>query len=1142
MKKMQFPLLWALLCFGLMNGTNVADAQTKQPAASKTKSIPVRDALKKITKDYGTRFVYDEDQLEGKTTSVNLDHSKNMPIEDVLKSVLYPSGLVFLYVKSNYYTVVPKDWIVKSQAAQTNGVTPSNQSSDNSNMPVANSQPVNTKRIIRGQVTEPDGKGIADITITAKGNKTIITTTDAGGNYAINLPEGATKLTFTSVGYEDQSIPIGNEDVINVYMKVKISALAEVVVIGYGEQKKTTLTGSVASVSGKELQESPGVNLTQLLGGKLPGLIAMNKSGQPGSDDATLYIRGLSTTGDNTPLIVIDGIPRASFSFIDVNDVESVSLLKDASAVAVYGSRAANGVILITTKRGVSGKTSFTYTGNVGIQKGIRLIPTLDSYNTALLWNEAWQNEGTFAPSTGGAKGYDDATLQIIKNQTNPDRYSNTDWYKQILGSTAMETQHNLSINGGGNKARYFVSAGYADQMGFYSANEFKRYNIRANLDANIADNLEFALNISARIGDVKNSSNGQLVQQAFMTPRIEPVQYTNGTYHYDVPWVGNAYLASIGQAGLSRTNTTTLENSMSLNYKLPFVKGLSVKGLVAFDKTFTFGKRFTQPYVSYILNDDNSYTARPVPSGGLASLTESYAQAQSLTAEASVKYSRIFNKHSVNALLLYTQTQNSGDNLGAARINFPSPILDQLAVGSTVGATNSGTGSQSARQGVVGRFGYAFDNKYIFDFSFRYDGSDVFPPGQRYGFFPSVSGAWRISEEKFFKEHMKFVDNLKLRASWGEAGNDRVGQFQYLNTYTIGAGAAFGGGPGAAAAQTLVPGILANNSFTWEKAVIQDIGLEATLWKGLLSMEADYFYKRTKDILATNAAIPVVIGGTLPSSNIATVDSRGFELMLSHQNTIGKVKYHISANVTFAANKVISYPDPASASDALKLTGKPVQLNALIGYLADGLYQSAGDITNGPTPLFTNVAPGDIKYVDVDKNGVLNASDKVIITNGNTPGMIYGINTGFSYAGFDFNAFFQGAGDTREYIYPVINNSFYAGYQTLYPFQLDRWTPGHTNATFPRVTVTRTNNQQTSSYWVRNADYLRLKTLELGYTLPAKITRLIRSGPVRIYLNGSNLFTISKLKIVDPELGNDGNANSYPLVEVFNAGLSIKF
>ncbi|MDB5210848.1 MAG: hypothetical protein JWQ30_1675, partial [Sediminibacterium sp.] len=333
-----------------------------------------------------------------------------------------------------------------------------------------------------------------------------------------------------------------------------------------------------------------------------------------------------------------------------------------------------------------------------------------------------------------------------------------------------------------------------------------------------------------------------------------------------------------------------------------------------------------------------------------------------------------------------------------------------------------------------------------------------------------------------------------------------------------------------------------ANNSFTWEKAVIQDIGLEATLWKGLLSMEADYFYKRTKDILATNTAIPAVIGGTLPSSNIATVDSRGFELMLSHQNTIGKVKYHISANVTFATNKVISYPDAPSASDALKLTGKPVQLNALTGYLADGLYQSAADITSGPTPLFANVAPGDIRYVDVDKNGKLDANDKVIISRGNTPGMIYGINTGFSYAGFDFNAFFQGAGDTREYIYAVVNNSFYAGGQTLYPFQMDRWTPEHTNATFPRVSVTRTNNQQVSSYWVRNADYLRLKTLELGYTLPAKITRLIRSGPVRVYLNGSNLFTISKLKIVDPELGNDANFNSYPLVEVFNAGLSIKF
>jgi len=967
------------------------------------------------------------------------------------------------------------------------------------------------------------------------------TTTDADGTYAIHIPAGATHVRFSSIGYEDQSLPIDNSELLNVSLKIKISALVENVVVGYGEHKKVTLTGSVASVSGKELQQSPGNNLAQSLGGRLPGLIALNRSGLPGGDDPTLLVRGLSTTGDNSPLIVIDGIPRTSFSYIDGNDVQSITILKDAAAIAVYGARAANGVILVTSKRGIAGRTTITYTANVGIQNGIGLIPTLDSYHTALLWNEAWQNEGTFAPNAGGAKGYDDATLQIIKNQSNPDRYSNTDWYKKVLDPTAVQTQHNISINGGGNKAKYFVSAGYSDQQGFYPASDFRHYNLRGNLDANVARNLDFALNISARLEDRQNP-NVTPVKNALMTPRIEPIQYSNGTYHYDVPWVGNSYLVSRGAGGYNHSTNNILENSMSLIYHIPSVPGLSVKGTVAFDKTFTFVKIFTRPYTSYILNDDNSYTARSVPASGLATLSESYSQSQSLTAEASISYYRRFKRHGVNALLLYTQTQNSGDSLAAARSNFPSAALDQLSVGSTVGATNAGIGRQNARKGLVGRLGYSFSSKYLFDFSFRYDGSDVFPLGQRYGFFPALSAGWRISEERFFKEHVQLVDNLKLRGSWGEAGNDRVGQFQYLSTYSIGAGASFGGGPSAAAAPILVPGVVANPSFTWEKAIIRDIGLEATLWKGLLSIEADYYYKRTKDILATNAAIPAVLGGTLPASNIATVDNRGFEISATLQRTIGKITYRLGGNATFARSKVVSYPDPVSTPAALKLTGKQVSPDAVTGYLANGLYQSQQEVTSGPTPLFANVAPGDIKYVDMDKNGVLNASDKVIVSRGITPGVMYGITAGASYKGLDLTLFFQGAGDTRVYIPSLINNSFYAGYQTLYPFQQDHWTSTNPKASFPRMSVTRTNNQQTSSFWVRNADYLRLKSVELSYTLPASLIRGLKSGPIRIYVNGSNLFTVTKEKIIDPELGYDQNVNSYPLVQVFNAGVNITF
>lgn len=1106
--------------------------------SSAEKTVPLADAFKKITKTFGTRFVYDRDAIKNKTTTYRLENLKGAQLEDVLKAILYPNELVFLYISPNYYTIVPRNR-VGAEAANAVGALPVAKAAASTAVPDTAVRRVSGsgKRMIRGQVTAADGKGIGSVTITSdKGNNAI---SDAAGYYTIAVNAGTQTLNFSSIGYESQTTFVANSDVQNLVLQSQINSLAEVVVVGYGEKKKVTLTGSVSTVSGKTLQQSPGTNLAQSIGGRLPGLVVANRSGLPGADDPTLLIRGLSTTGNNAPLIVIDGIVRSSFSYLDPSDIESISLLKDASAEAVFGARAANGVILVTSKRGLSGKTSITYTGNVGIQKGVRLVPTLDSYSTALLWNEAWKNEGAFNGTPGGLRGYDDATLDIIKNQTNTDRYSNTDWYKEIVGGTAPQTQHNISINGGGEKSRYFVSVGYANQAGFYSALDYKRYNVRANLDATLANNLEFSMSISGRQEERRNVNNSQIIRNALMTPRIEPIQYSNGTYRYNVPWVGNSFLESRGHSGYSNSSRTILENSAFLVYKAPFLQGLSFKGLVSFDKSVSLAKGFTRPYMTYILNDDNSFTPRPVPINGVASMGETYSQSQSITAEASASYNHSFGKHNVDGLILYTQTQNNSDILSGGRINFPSPVLDQLSMGSTTGLTNSGTGTRNARKGIVGRFGYSYNSKYLFDFSFRYDGSDIFPPHKRYGFFPAVSAGWRISEENFIRDNFSFINNLKLRASWGKAGNDRVGQFQYLTTYSIGNGAAFGG-INAGAAQYLRPGVIANTDFTWEKATIQNFGLEGTLWKGLLTFEADYFYKRTNDILAPNTAIPAVIGGSLPSSNVAVVDNRGFELTIGHQNTIKNVKYHINANLTTFSSKVISYPDPAGTLNALKLQGKPVAPDAVIGYMSRGLYQSAADVAAGPTPLFSNVTAGDIRFVDTDKNGVLNANDRVIISRGATPGFIYGLNMGASYKGFDIALFFQGAADTRVNLPSMVTNSFYAGYQLLYPYQQDRWTPSNPNATFPRLTTTSRNNQTITDYFVRNADYLRLKSLEIGFAFPKEWTKFLKSGPVRFYMNASNLFTISKMKIVDPETGNDVTA--YPLVKVFNAGVSIKF
>jgi len=1101
-------------------------------------SVPLRDALKKITKTFGTRFVYDRDEIANKTTTYDLTKIKGQSLEDVLKAVLYPQGLVFLYVKANYYTIVPK-----------NRVGDLNASRNEETRPIVSMTPERPTvrdlgRVdpsITGVVTDANGNRLAAVTVTTLPDKKASVTTSADGTYHITPTPATTRLQFSSIGYDTRSIPVNSPGATYVVMEVKVKGLEQVVVVGYGEQKKVTLTGSVSTVTGKELTEVPGANITQSLAGRLSGLIAYNRSGQPGADDATLLIRGLSTTGDNSPLIVIDGIPRSSFSRLDPNDIESISILKDASAIAVYGARAANGVILITTKRGFAGKTTIIYSVNVGDQKAVNLAKPLDSYHTALLWNQAWQNEGTFNPSLGGAKGFTDSALNLIKTGANPDRFSNTNWYDAVVGTNALQTQHNLSINGGSEKSRYFISAGYLDQNGFYPSANFKRYNIRANFDATIADNLDFSLSVAGRIQDRKAPYTSPM-SGALQTSPLEPIRYSNGTYHYDVPWVGNAYLVGQGAAGYSDATNNILENSMSLTYKIPKVEGLSIKGLVAFDKSFTFNKAFGKPYTTYVLNDDNSYSPRTnFPS---ANINESFYQAQSLTAEASASYLHTFNDHTIRGLLLYTQTQNYGDSLGAARTSFSSPVLDEINVGSTVGSTNSGTAGKNARKGVVGRFGYDFKSKYLFDFSFRYDGSDVFPPGHRYGFFPAFSGGWRISEEPFFKSHAPFVDNLKIRGSWGKAGNDRVGQFQYLSTYSIPTGVGYPfGGTSATAGQILNPGVIPNPNFTWEKAIMTNAGLEGSLWKGKLDFEADYFYKRTKDILVDRSfEVPSVVGGALPTENVGIVDNKGVEVSIGHHGAINKdFKYYIKGNLTYNRSKVVYYPEAASIAPALRKSGKPVSPDAVTGYLANGLYQSADEVTNGPTPLYANTKPGDIKYVDMNHNGKIDASDQVIISRGSTPGIIYGLSTGFTWKGFDMNLLFQGAADVRLYLSSLDSYSFYASDIVLFQYQTDNWTSTHTNASFPRLTVTSKNNQAVSSFWVRNSSYMRLKNAELGYTIPTAITRMAHIKELRFYINGSNLFTLSKIKhIVDPETG--VNATAYPLVKVFNAGATLRF
>ena len=521
---------------------------------------------------------------------------------------------------------------------------------------------------------------------------------------------------------------------------------------------------------------------------------------------------------------------------------------------------------------------------------------------------------------------------------------------------------------------------------------------------------------------------------------------------------------------------------------------------------------------------------------------------------EGSVNYAGAFGKHHVTGLLLYTQTEASGDNFTAQRANFVSGSLPQLSLGDPSQSTNGGSGTTSARQGVVGRFTYDYDARYLMAFDFRDDGSDIFPPGHRFGFFPAVSGGWILSKEKFY--NIKGLDFLKIRGSWGQLGNDQVSPYQFLTTYSLVGGPSTGGGysfggPNPVFYQSLQPGVLANPSFTWERAVMSNVGIEAHYKGDLLTLSADYFHKRTKDILAPPALqVPSVIGTSLPDYNNGVVDNSGFEIELGHSNHIRKVFYFIDANVSFNHDKIVTYPESQSTPSWQRITGTSVGsfenypqygiMQVQLGYHAQGLYQTAQQVTSGPTPLFSTVAPGDIRYQDVDKDGAITANDEVVLGKHFFPGIQYGIRWGVHFKGLECNVLFQGTAEVQGY------NS--VGQYNLVPGStelLNHWTPQNPNAPYPRLWINYQNNQQGSDYWIVNNAYMRVKNIELAYSLPKKLLQRAGVKGIRVSFSGNNLITLTKFKLYDPESAVNTNSTGglgNPILKSFTAGIGLQF
>lgn len=1082
------------------------------------KSVSVREALKKVTKTFGTQFVYDKQLLEGKKTTYNLDDLKSKPVEDVLKGILYPNNLVFLYVRPNYYTIVSKDRVgAENQPAPAT----TNQPVNNGDNIVNNSDKIK----ITGSVTDSSGKGIPNATITEMGFKNS-TVTNTDGSFAINVSSTKSILVISSVGYAQKEIEVGIQTVLSISLQQVSANLSEVVVIGYGTQKSSNISGSVSTLTPKKISQNPSPNLSNSLVGLTAGIIATQRSGEPGNDASNIYIRGIGTTGDASPVYVIDGIVRApsDFAQLNVSEIQSFSVLKDAASAAVFGVRGGNGVILVTTKRGTAGKMQIEFSSNFGVQERTRSPKYLNAYDFATLYNEALANEGKPAL-------YTPDILQKYKDHSDPDAYPSSDWLS-ILDKTAPISQHNLSATGGTEKLRYAASLSYLNQDGIIPSNNFKRYNFRSNVDADVTKTTRFSFDLAGRNEQTQNIVASNIYQLIASTPsNRNPIRFSNGYYP------GGPSYTALPENGSRKNNIQAFRGRMQLSQQIPFIQGLSIKAIGAYDKTLTDGKTWFFPVVPFYTRlPDGTFRKEPLPN---SSLTQDHYDDQSITLEGHVNYERQIGNSRITGLVLYTQTKQTWNDLNAYREQYTINI-NELNFGPALNRNNGGYSGTSGRRGVVGRINFSHNEKYTLETSFRADGSEQFAKGKRWGFFPSVSGAYNISSESFMK-NIKAIDYFKLRGSYGILGNDRIGgaRFLYLQSYNVNGNAVFGN---SSVQQAIIEGTLANPDVTWETVKKLDFGFDARFFKGKLSATFDYFYDKRSNILGyRNASVPALLGINLPVENIAKVDNHGIELTLGHQGSINKnLRYNMSGNVTYARNKVIFIDEPATTNPNLLRTGRP--LGTVIGFHAIGLFQTQKEVDDAPKQI-GNTAPGDIRYEDVNKDGKIDDNDRLPIGKANTPEIIYGYNGGITYKSVELNFLFQGAARVNQFYRGEGEWPFFVGAGAM-ETNLDRWTPTNTNASEPRVliNVDNMNHHDLSSFWLKNASYLRLKSLELAYNFPTAFlekTRIIQG--LRFYVNCNNVYTWTKIKNYDPENGSD-RGWAYPQLRLFNAGFNIRF
>ncbi|MGQ1890941.1 TonB-dependent receptor [Thermophagus sp. OGC60D27] len=1103
---MKIATIFLIFC-GLTLSAKNTKAQ-KSEVTLKVENATILDIFRQIEESshYGFFFKNDEMDLQ-KRYSLNVEKAS---LEEVLRKLLGQSGYSYQIVGEN---VVVTRRLESSLRAQEDD------------------------KMVNGTVSDKNGEPIPGVNIVEKGTTNGVIT-DMEGNFSIVVQSENPILQFSFIGFNSVEVPVTNHQAINIVMKESSISLDEVVAVGYGTQKKVTVTGSVASSKGEELVKVPTSSVTNTMIGRLPGLIANNRSGEPGYDDAELLIRGRSTTGDNSPLVVVDGVAdrAGGFARIDPNDIESISILKDASA-AIYGSRAANGVILVTTKRGSKGTVKVDYSMNFGLKKPTVLPEMAESWQFAEMINEIETGIYQRDPM------YTEDQINLFRNGEDPNNYPNVNALNDVLKDWSTQTRHNLSASGGGDVIQYYFSLGYQFDDNYYenSGSYYEQYNLRSNVDIKASENLKFKVNLAARQEDRYGNHYSSEWTWRYLVkydPRANIIW--PGT---DYPVVApqddfNALTAVNGAMGYQDNKTSYFNADLRFEWDLPFVTdGLSLAGGIYVDRGDNFYKHFQKAFYLYEKLDEEYVPVKFGPSN--AALYENMNQNLGVTSNFRINYEKSFNElHNLNAFVAYEQYESRYDYLYGSRQDYVASNIDQLFAGDQTTAQNDGTASESARQNYFGRIDYNFSEKYLFQFNWRYDGSENFPEGKRFGFFPGVSAGWRISEESFWKNNLNAIDYFKLRGSWGQMGNDRISRFQYMTTYTFDNPAILGGT--SPQPQTGVwQNRTGNPNVTWEVATTTNIGFDSRFLKRF-TLDVELFQTKRKDILATrNAAIPEYSGLSLPDENIGEAEAKGFEASLGFSEKFGEFHISASANYSFVKSEITYMDEPEGVLDWQSITGKSIGANWFM-YEADGIFNTEEELNS--SPHLSNASVGDIKFKDIDKNGIIDGNDKIRPDKTSTPEIIYGFNLNVDWRQWSLSTLWQGASNVWQYIFwesGTIGNFTKDFYE-------NRWTETNQNASYPRVydrQVTATGYENT--FWLKDASYLRLKNIQLAYTLPEHLISRLPIDNLRLYVSGYNLLTFTGLKNTDPETtaGDQGFAAwSTPQSKVINFGINLSF